>query len=124
MNDEVLRNAPTALELAFDKSVRLVKLALYNSDQDWVDISFRYNPKIASTFSWSIPTLEVAPYYSVEWAILDGQGRLVKGSYSFAFGADAEAPSVTRRHAMMHDEGQHAGHNGQRQGQMPMPMGG
>lgn len=124
MNDEVLRNTPAALGLVFDKPVRLVKLALYNSDKDWVDISFRYNPKIASSFSWSIPILKVAPYYSVEWAILDGQGRLVKGNYSFAFGADADAPSVTRRQAMMHDQGQHAEHDSQMRGQMPMPKGG
>lgn len=95
-NDSVLIEAPDHLALIFPHGVRLVKLTLRNELRDWVDISFRYDPKIQENFAWEIPELTAATYYTADWAILAENDRLVRGSFSFSFGPEAEAPSVTK----------------------------
>ncbi len=95
-DDSVLGEAPDQLRLEFPYGVRLVKLTLRNALRDWVDISFRYDPKVQQEFRWEIPQLGAATYYTADWAILAENDRLVRGTFSFAFGPDAEAPSVTK----------------------------
>ena len=98
-DDSVLDEAPNSLDLEFPQAVRLVKLTLRNDQRDWVDISFRYNPAVAKNYLWNLPDLASATYYTVDWAVLGGSEQLVRGRFSFAFGADADAPSLTREAA-------------------------
>ena len=95
-NDAVLTIAPDELLLSFPERVRLVKLTLHNEVRDWVDINFRYDPSIVENVAWSLPSLQSATYYTADWAILAANERLVKGTFSFAFGPDAEPPSITK----------------------------
>ncbi|MDD9890947.1 MAG: copper resistance protein CopC [Gammaproteobacteria bacterium] len=95
-DDAVLAAAPELLNLQFPDAVRLVKLTLRNEQRDWVDISFRYSPFARDFYEWDLPRLEPAVYYTADWAILAANDRLVRGSFSFSFGPDAERPSVTR----------------------------
>jgi methionine-rich copper-binding protein CopC len=96
LDDSVLDVAPVQLSLLFPSQVRLVKLTLRNEQRDWVDISFRYRASMLVNFSWQLPDLQDATYYTVDWAVLAANERLVKGSFSFAFGPGAEPPSVIR----------------------------
>ena len=96
VDDSVLFEAPDELQLEFPYDVRLVKLTLRNELRDWVDIDFRYDPKIQEKFIWNIPELTAATYYTADWAILATNDRLIRGSFSFSFGPDAEAPSVIK----------------------------
>ena len=100
-NNSVLTLAPNQLLLAFPEQVRLVKLTLHNELRDWVDIHFRYNPATIDNFSWSLPALQSATYYTADWAILSLNERLVKGTFSFAFGPGAEPPSVSKEAAAL-----------------------
>lgn len=95
-DDAVLALAPELLNLYFPSAVRLVKLTLRNEQRDWVDISFRYSPLASEFYEWDLPQLEPAVYYTADWAILSTNDRLVRGSFSFSFGPEAERPSVTR----------------------------
>lgn len=96
LDDAVLSQAPGNLDLSFPGRVRLVKLALYNEKRDWVDINFRYDPRPDTHFSWPVPRLDQAVFYTAEWAVLDGNEQLLRGSFSFAFGPGAEPPSAVR----------------------------
>ncbi len=95
-DDAVLGTAPEILNLHFPSAVRLVKLTLRNEQRDWVDISFRYSPGARDSYEWNLPQLGPAIYYTADWAILAANDRLVRGSFSFAFGPDAERPSVIK----------------------------
>lgn len=95
-DDTVSESAPASLALRFPHKVHLVKLILRNQSHDWVDISFRYSPRLDSAFEWKLPDLAEADYYTAEWAILDDQDRLIRGDFSFSFGAGARMPSVIR----------------------------
>jgi len=117
VDDSILGSAPGQLELAFGEPVQLVKLVLYTSERDWVDIDFRFNPRANTEFSWPVPELDQIPYYSVSWAILDDRDRLVKGSFNFSFGPEAEAPSAIMMREMM--MGEHSDHDMDNYGVMP-----
>ena len=95
-DDSVLAAAPERLRLEFPYAVRLVKLTLRNELRDWVDISFRYDPTVQEEFFWDVPQLNIATYYTADWAILAENDFLVRGSFSFSFGPDAQAPSLTK----------------------------
>lgn len=95
-DDAVLMEAPQELLLQFPERVRLVKLTLHNETRDWVDIDFRYNPRPGNRFVWALPGLQQTAYYTADWAILGANDELVRGSFSFAFGPDAEPPSMIR----------------------------
>ncbi|MDP6653834.1 MAG: copper resistance protein CopC [Gammaproteobacteria bacterium] len=101
LDDSVLDVAPVQLDLLFPSQVRLVKLTLHNGQRDWVDISFRYNPSMAANFMWKLPDLQDATYYTTDWAVLTANERLIKGSFSFAFGPGAEPPSIIREAAQL-----------------------
>ncbi|MFL2856639.1 MAG: copper resistance protein CopC [Pseudohongiellaceae bacterium] len=95
-DDAVLFAAPSLLNLHFPSAVRLVKLTLHNEQRDWVDISFRYSPRPQDDYEWDLPQLDPAVYYTADWAILVANDRLVRGSFSFSFGQDAQRPSVIK----------------------------
>ncbi|MBL4580597.1 MAG: hypothetical protein JKY29_02170 [Gammaproteobacteria bacterium] len=96
VDDSVLFEAPGQLQLEFPYDVRLVKLTLRNELRDWVDINFRYDPALQERFLWNIPELMAATYYTADWAILAANDRLIRGSFSFSFGPEAEAPSAIK----------------------------
>lgn len=96
VDDSVLLEAPKELQLEFPYDVRLVKLTLRNELRDWVDIDFRYDPTIQEKFLWTIPELTAAIYYTADWAILAMNDRLIRGSFSFSFGPEAQSPSVIK----------------------------
>ncbi len=95
-DDAVLALAPEQLGLFFPDSVRLVKLTLRNEKRGWIDINFRYNPSPRRDYVWQLPELPEAAYYTAEWAALSAREQLVRGSFSFAFGPNAQAPSIIR----------------------------
>lgn len=95
-DDAVLGVAPENLTLRFPERVRLVKLTLHTDAHDWIDIDFRYNPRPEQRYIWRLPGLQQATYYTADWAVLGRDDELIRGSFSFAFGPDAEAPSVVK----------------------------
>lgn len=103
LNDSILTGAPERVQLAFDQPVELVKLVVYDNQRQWVDIGFRYRPGAGTAYSWPVPSLQQASYYSVSWAVLDERDRLVRGSFSFSFGPDAESPSIVMAREMEHE---------------------
>lgn len=94
LNDAVLVAAPDELSINFPMQVRLVKLVLRNQARDWVDINFRYNPLPRDQYALTLPILPDADYYTADWAILGSGDELIRGSFSFTFGADKEPPSI------------------------------
>ena len=94
VDDEVLAKAPQSLMLNFEDDVRLVKLALKETEQGEILIDFRFDPAAGKHFMHSLPQLAAAEYYKVEWAALDSNGELVKGSFYFSFGEGAQPPST------------------------------
>ncbi len=92
-DNEVLVAAPESIMLHFDSKVRLVKLVLRNSANEFVEIGFRYRPGEGIHYMQNFPELSEADYYTVEWAVLDGQGKLSKGSFHFSFGDNARPAS-------------------------------
>ena len=97
VNDEVLSEvAPEMLSIEFTDAVRLVKFTLRNDSREWIDINFRYRPTNGVRFSLPVSELSDAKYYTAEWAVLDINDQLIRGSFSFAFGPDARAPSYYR----------------------------
>jgi methionine-rich copper-binding protein CopC len=101
LDDAVLASAPNQLSLVFPQRVRLVKLTLRNESRDWVDIDFRYDPKVNQRFVWELPKLQTASYYTADWAILGVNELLVRGSFSFSFGPGAEPPSLAKEAAAL-----------------------
>lgn len=93
-DDAVLASAPEQLMLMFEQEVRLVKLTLHTAEKDWVDIDFRYDPQAGKHFAWPLPALKEADYYTANWAIIGSDEQLLKGRFSFSFGADARPPSA------------------------------
>lgn len=92
-DDEVLAEAPQSVMLHFHANVRLVKLALKETVQGQILTDFRYRPKPAMHYVQELPKLAPANFYKVEWAALDKDGKLFKGSFRFSFGEDAKPPS-------------------------------
>ena len=92
-DNEVIAKAPLSIMLNFESEVRLVKLALKETKQGEILIDFRYSPVAGMHYTQPLPTLAAADYYKVEWAALDASGKLVKGSFNFSFGDDAQPPS-------------------------------
>ena len=95
-DDETLDVAPSIMTLEFPSPVRLVKLTLHNERRDWVEINFRYSPSDKKSYHWDLPTLAPAAYYTADWAILSDSDKLVRGSFSFSFGSEAQPPSAVR----------------------------
>lgn len=96
VDDSILVEAPDELGLIFPKDVHLVKLILRDESHEWVDFNFRYSPRKGDDFNWPLPGLGTSDYYTAEWAILEPNHRLIRGSFSFSFGEGAERPSLIR----------------------------
>lgn len=96
VDDSILVEAPDELGLIFPKDVHLVKLILRDESHEWVDFNFRYSPRKGDDFNWPLPGLGTSDYYTAEWAILEPNDRLIRGSFSFSFGEGAERPSLIR----------------------------
>jgi methionine-rich copper-binding protein CopC len=90
-NNEVLAAAPSSIMLHFESDVSLVKLVVKEARQGFIDIGFRYQHGVH--FVQPLPALAAADYYTAEWAVLDDQGKLIKGTFHFSFGAEAKPPS-------------------------------
>ena len=96
-DDAILDIAPGELNLVFPENVRLVKLTLRDGNHAWVEIGFRYDPEPRRDYVWKLPELPPAAYYIADWAILSAREQLIRGSFSFAVGAGARAPSLIRQ---------------------------
>ena len=96
-DDSVLIDPPKMITMSFRVDVRLLKLALYTSDEQWIDIAFKYDPnRKNNNFVLPIPlTLPSSAYYIARWSVTDDIRGLVNGEFKFAFGADAIPPSET-----------------------------
>jgi methionine-rich copper-binding protein CopC len=95
-DDQVLKEAPVQLSLQFPIQSRLVKFTLRTDSRDWIDIEFRYDPRASTQYVMQLPKLADAIYYTADWAVLSSNDTLLRGSFSFAFGANAQRPSVTQ----------------------------
>lgn len=95
-DDSVLSDPPRMITMSFRVDVRLLKLALYTSDEEWVNIGFIYDPeRVGQSFIYPIPfELPPADYYIARWSVTDDQrARLLNGEFKFAFGDGAIPPS-------------------------------
>ncbi|MGM0631846.1 MAG: copper resistance protein CopC [Pseudomonadota bacterium] len=93
-DDAVLPGSPEQIMLAFEEDVRLVKLTLRTPEnRELLDIGFRYDPAAGSMFTHALPTLDMAPYYIADWAVVNDEERVIHGRFHFSFGPDAQPPS-------------------------------
>ncbi len=93
-DDEVLESSPKELMMRFSTYVRLVKLTMTDPEENFVNIGFIYNPDVSRVFFLDLPELEQKPYYTVEWAAIDPENLVARGTFRFSFGPDA-APAST-----------------------------
>ena len=96
-DDSVLIDPPKMITMSFRVDVRLLKLALYTADEEWIDIAFKYDPsRRNNNFVLPIPIqLPSSEYYIARWSVTDDIRGLVNGEFRFAFGYDAIPPSET-----------------------------
>ena len=95
-DDSVLSDPPQMITMSFRVDVRLLKLALYTSDEQWINIGFVYDPeRIGQSVVYPIPCeLPQADYSIARWSVTDDQrARLLNGEFLFAFGNGAIPPS-------------------------------
>lgn len=83
--------------MSFRVDVRLLKLALYTANDEWIDIGFAYDPsRMNNNFVLPIPgELPPSEYYIARWSVTDDVRGLVNGEFKFAFGPGAIPPSET-----------------------------
>lgn len=93
-DDEVLASAPAELMMRFSTYVRLVKLTMTDPDEQFVNIGFVYDPTVSRVFFLDLPELEQKDYYTIEWAAIDPENLVARGTFSFSFGPNA-APAST-----------------------------
>ncbi|MCG8415502.1 MAG: copper resistance protein CopC [Pseudomonadales bacterium] len=96
-DDAVLREAPRMITMSFRVDVRLLKLALYTDDGQFIDIGFAYDhANMDHNFVTPIPMeLPPAKYYVAEWSVVDERQRFLRGEFLFSFGPGAVPPSET-----------------------------
>jgi methionine-rich copper-binding protein CopC len=96
-DDAVLKDAPQMLTMSFRVDVRLLKLALYTDEGEWININFTYDPtRVNHNFVLPIPgELPPATYYIARWSVVDERQRFLNGEFTFAFGPGAVPPSET-----------------------------
>lgn len=95
--DSVLADPPQMITMSFRVDVRLLKLALYTADDEWININFQYDPsRLNHNFVLPIPgELPKSEYYTARWSVTDDRRGLVNGEFKFAFGPGAIPPSET-----------------------------
>ena len=98
-DDSILIEPPKMVTMSFRVDVRLLKLALYTADEQWIDIGFKYDPsRMNNNFVLPIPfALPTSEYYNARWSVTDDIRGLVNGECKFSFGPGAIAPSETIR---------------------------
>ncbi len=96
-DDSVLAEPPQLITMSFRVNVRLLKLALYTAEDEWIGINFQYDPsRLSHSFVLPIPDeLPKSEYYVARWSVTDDRSRLVNGEFKFAFGPGAIPPSET-----------------------------
>lgn len=96
-DDSVLTEPPQMITMSFRVDVRLLKLALYTADDEWININFQYDPsRMNHNFVLPIPgELPKSEYYTARWSVTDDRRGLVNGEFKFAFGPGAIPPSET-----------------------------
>ena len=96
-DDSVLNQAPRMITMSFRVDVRLLKLALYSAEGEWINIGFVYDPELKNNnFVLPIPSeLPDSAYYIAQWSVTDDRRGLVNGEFKFAFGVGAIPPSET-----------------------------
>lgn len=96
-DDSVLTEPPQMITMSFRVDVRLLKLALYTADDEWISINFQYDPsRLSHSFVLPIPgELPESDYYIARWSVTDDRRGLVNGEFLFAFGDGAIPPSET-----------------------------
>jgi methionine-rich copper-binding protein CopC len=93
-HDEILATLPDNLLLRFTQHVALVKLVMKTAEGKLVNINFRYDPIPNRVFIWPLPELPESDYYSVDWAVIDPQNKMMTGQFLFSAGPDAIRPST------------------------------
>ncbi|MEX0965530.1 MAG: copper resistance protein CopC [Pseudohongiellaceae bacterium] len=96
-DDAVLAEPPQMITMSFRVDVRLLKLALYTAEDEWININFQYDPsRLNHNFVLPIPgELPKSEYYTARWSVTDDKRGLVNGEFRFAFGPGAIPPSET-----------------------------
>lgn len=96
-DDSVLNTPPQMITMSFRVDVKLLKLALYNAEDQWINIGFTYLPdRLSHSFVYPLQeNLPPSDYYIARWSVTDGKGKLLNGEFKFAFGDDAIPPSET-----------------------------
>ena len=96
-DDSVLAEPPQMITMSFRVDVRLLKLALYTAEDEWININFQYDPsRMNHNFVLPIPgELPKSEYYTARWSVTDDRRGLVNGEFKFSFGPGAIPPSET-----------------------------
>tara|TARA_B100000780_G_scaffold54582_1_gene34162 strand:- start:1123 stop:1614 length:492 start_codon:yes stop_codon:yes gene_type:complete len=94
-DDSVLKISPQMITMSFRVDVKLLKLALYTDQGDWINIGFQYDPsRLSHSFVYPIQSeLPPAKFYVARWSVTDDERRLLNGAFTFAFGPEAVPPS-------------------------------
>jgi methionine-rich copper-binding protein CopC len=94
-DDAVLNDPPRMITMSFRVDVKLLKLALFTDDGQWINLGFQYDPtRLNDSFVLPIPVeLPPANYYVAKWSVTDDRSRLLNGEFLFSFGPDAIPPS-------------------------------
>lgn len=96
-DDSVLNDSPKMITMSFRVDVKLLKLALFTDQGEWINIGFQYDPsRLSHSFVYPIQTeLPQAEYYVARWSVTDDERRLLNGEFKFSFGPGAIPPSET-----------------------------
>jgi methionine-rich copper-binding protein CopC len=96
-DDAVLTEEPKMLTMSFRVDVRLLKLALYTDQGEWININFIYDPsRVNHNFVYPLTdALPQAEYYVARWSVVDERQRFLNGEFTFSFGPGAIPPSET-----------------------------
>ena len=96
-DDAVLIDPPRMITMSFRVDVRLLKLALYTAEEEWINIGFLYDPALKShSFVYPIPfELPLSEFYIARWSVTDDRIGLLNGEFKFSFGPGALPPSET-----------------------------
>ena len=89
--DQVLSAAPEQLQLVFGADVRLMLLIVKQQDGAPIDFQFAASTTVGKTFTYPLPPI-AAGTYSVEWAILGGDGHRMQGDFHFSV-SDTNKPN-------------------------------
>ena len=104
-DEQVLKEAPSSVQLNFNAAVRLMKFEIKTDKDVKLELGFKPDTDAKDQFMVAIPGLE-AGSYKVNWAVIGADGHTVANSFSFAVDPNADP----------HGHGQqsegHSGHSG------------